>query len=417
MKVLHIVQDLGFGGVTNVIVNLIKAFCKFGVENIVITPQIRKELIVLLRTCTSHIFALGGSVNPFNSMEYILTRRKRIIEIVDQVKPDAIIIQPGWLSLVSRLIPDDIPIFVVVHGTYLNEIKYMWLHPIKGIERTRYITGILASQAIELLQLKLALTRRKLLVVAVSKNTRKELIGMGIQQNKVVSILNGVDKDVFKPMNKDYTKTLVEEIFRIKLRDKVLLHENPGPRKGTHILIKAVAMLRRIYGDNFILLIVRRLGPQTYREYVEGIVRGLKLEENVKMLGYVEDKLLPILYNAAEVVIVPSYSEGSPLVIPEALACATPVVATNVGGNPEYLTFVSLRELIVKLNKYDFSLDLAIIISKALNTKMVIPRFKIPDWYDVAKIYLDFLTRSRMYHYDKKLVECRRGDVVGSPHN
>jgi hypothetical protein len=181
MKILHIVQDLGFGGVTNVIVNLIKAFCRFGVENIVIAPQIRKELVVLLRTYTSHIFVLGGSIKPFNSVKYILTRRRRITEIINQVKPDAIIIQPGWLSLVSRLIPGDIPILVVVHGTYLNEIKYMRLHPIKGVERVRYITGIPASQAIELLQLKLASTRQKLLITAVSKNTREELINMGIQ--------------------------------------------------------------------------------------------------------------------------------------------------------------------------------------------------------------------------------------------
>jgi len=391
MKILHIVQDLGFGGVTNVIVNLIKAFCRLGVENIVIAPQIRKEPMVILRACASHIFVLGGSVNPFNSIEYILVKKRRLTEIVNREKPDAIIIQPGWLSLVSRFIPGDIPIFVVVHGTYLNEIKYMWLHPIKGIERTRYITGILASQAIELFQLKLALTRRKLLVIAISKNTRKELIDMGIQQNKVVSILNGVDKEVFKPMNKDYAKTLVEEIFKVRLRDKVLLHVNPGPIKGTHILIKAVAMLRRIYGDGFALLIAGRIGPKTYRGYVENVIRGLKLEENIKMPGYVEHGLLPLLYNAADVVIVPSYSEGSPLVIPEALACVVPVIATNVGGNPEYLALVGLNELVVKLEKYDFSSNLAITISKALNSKMVIPYFKVPNWYDIAKMYLRLL--------------------------
>jgi glycosyltransferase involved in cell wall biosynthesis len=88
---------------------------------------------------------------------------------------------------------------------------------------------------------------------------------------------------------------------------------------------------------------------------------------------------------------VSSYSEGSPLVIPEALACATPVVATNVGGNPEYLTLVDLSELMVELNKYDFSSDLAITISKALNSKIVIPYFKVPDWYDIAKMYLRLL--------------------------
>jgi glycosyltransferase involved in cell wall biosynthesis len=388
MKILHIVQDLGFGGVTNVIVNLAKALYKLGVENIIVTPQIRKELTSLLHSYSSRIFVLGGSVNPFNSIEYILTRKRRIVEIISREKPDTIIIQPGWLGLAYRFIPNDVPTLVVMHGTYLNEIRYMWLHPIKGIERVRYITGILASQAIELLQLKLASTRRKLLVIAVSKNTRKELIAMGIQQNKVISVLNGVDKEIFKPISKDYAKTSVEEIFKTRLRGKVILHVNPGPRKGTHILIKAVAILKRAYGDNFTLLIAGKLGPKTYREYIESLVKSLKLKENVKMFDYVEDKLLPLLYNAADVVIVPSYSEGSPLVIPEAFACATPVVATNVGGNPEYLALAGLSSLLVKLNKYDFSLDLAITLSKALNTKIVIPHSTVLDWYYIAKIYL-----------------------------
>jgi glycosyltransferase involved in cell wall biosynthesis len=397
MKIFHIVQDLGFGGVTNVIVNLIKAFYKLGVENIVVTPQIRKELIVLLRTYTSHIFALGGNVNPFNSMQYILTRKKRITEIVNQVKPDVIIIQPGWLGLVSRLIPSDIPVLVVVHGTYLNEIRYMWLHPLKGTERVRYITGILASQAIELFQLKLASTKQKLLVIAISKNTRKELIDMGIQQNKVISVLNGVDKEVFKPMNKNYAKTLVEEIFKVRLRDKVLLHVNPGSIKGTHILIKAVAMLRRIYGDNFTLLIAGRLGLKTYREYVENMVRGLKLEENIKMLGYVEHELLPLLYNAADITVAPSYSEGAPLVIPESLACGTPVIATNVGGNPEYLSMVRFTDYIIEVKRYDFSLTLALKLLKALADDKGLDRNAmydvIPSWCEVSRKYLYLLRR------------------------
>jgi len=397
MKILHIVQDLGFGGVTNVVVNLVKALNKLGVENIVVTPQIRKELTSLLHSYSSRIFVLGGSVNPFNSIEYILTRKKRIVEIISREKPDAIIVQPGWLSLVYRFIPNDVPTLVVIHGTYLNEIRYMWLHPIKGIERVRYITGILASQAIELLQLKLASTRRELLVVAVSSNTRKELVNMGMQNNKIISILNGVDKEIFKPISKDYAKTSVEEIFKTRLRGKIILHVNPGPIKGTHILIKAVAMLRRIYGDGFALLIAGRLEPKTYREYVENMIRGLKLEENIKMLGYVEHRLLPLLYNAADVTVVPSYSEGGPLITPESLACGTPVIATSVGGNPEYLNMVGLADYIIEVKQYDFSSSLALKIIKALadnkEPRRNVVRERVPSWSDISRGYLYLLEK------------------------
>jgi len=146
---MHIVQNLDYGGVTNVIANLIKALHKLNHENIVVTPQIRAELQSSLRQYTSKIYLLGGNIKPFNSIEYILLKRKRIEDIVKREKPDAIIIQPGWLSLISNFLPNDICTLVVVHGTYLNEIKYMWSHPIRGSERVRYIMGVCSSQAIE----------------------------------------------------------------------------------------------------------------------------------------------------------------------------------------------------------------------------------------------------------------------------
>jgi len=79
MKILHIVQGFEFGGVNNVIVNLIKAFHKLGVENIVITPHIRNEFMALLRPYVSHIYVLGRSVNYLNSIKYILTEKERIV--------------------------------------------------------------------------------------------------------------------------------------------------------------------------------------------------------------------------------------------------------------------------------------------------------------------------------------------------
>jgi len=215
---------------------------------------------------------------------------------------------------------------------------------------------------------------------------------MGINGSKIVPILNGVDKEIFKQMNKDYAKALIEEIFKIKLKDKVVLHVNPGPRKGTHILIKAVGILKKIYGEDFILLIVGKLGPRTYKEYVEKMIKSLGLEYHVKMVGYVKNEILPMLYNAADVTVVPSYSEGAPLVIPESLECGTPVVSTNVGGNPEYLKLAGLEDLIIELRQYDFSKELALKIFKALtmSTKKL-NRDVISSWNEVARAYVNIL--------------------------
>jgi glycosyltransferase involved in cell wall biosynthesis len=367
LKILHIVP-IFHGGVGVVASNLTKALFKEGAEVIVASPAKPPTWLLKLDIVYYYLRApfLG---EPFYTVQFYTLNINAIKDIVKKEKPD-IILTHGPLIILTRSI-NSIPIVAIVHGTYANEVKWMWNHPISGIERIKYIVGIYAVYKFDMALYNRYTRLSNAYLVAVSKNTRRELIEAGAMPSKVFSILNGVDKDVFKPMNKDYAKTLVEEIFRIKLRDKVLLHVNPGSIKGTHILIKAVAMLRRIYGDNFTLLIAGKVGPKNYGEYVESMVRGLKLEENIKMLGYVEHELLPLLYNAADITIVPSYSEGAPLVIPESLACGTPVIATNVGGNPEYLKLAHLVSLLIEINRYDFSSSLTNKILYALKENRV----------------------------------------------
>jgi glycosyltransferase involved in cell wall biosynthesis len=376
------------GGVGIVAYNLTKEFIKIGVEVILASPTIPPT--ELLRLGTTYCGLKKPLLrDPFYATEFYILNIGIIKDLMDREKTD-VIITHGPLAIIAKAIRE-VPIVSVVHGTYANEVKWMWNHPIFGVERVKYISGIYAIHKSDMTLYRLFTRLGNAYLVAVSRNTRRELIKIGAPPNKVFSILNGVDKEVFKPMNKDYAKTLVEEILKVRLRDKVLLHVNPGPRKGTHILIKAAAMLKRIYGDNFTLLIAGRLGPKTYREYVENMIRGLKLKENVKMLGYVEQKLLPLLYNAADITVAPSYSEGAPLVTPESLACGTPVIATNVGGNPEYLEIVHLDPLLVRIRNYDFSVTLANKMFIALQEKWNVNIDLVPSWNSSSQIYINIL--------------------------
>jgi len=317
---------------------------------------------------------------PLYACTFYVFNRLRLKEIVKEVKPD-VILTHGNTILISKDITN-IPIISIIHGTYANEVKWMWYHPIFGFDRIRYTMSIYATYRFDMTLYKYITRLKNAYLVAVSKNTRKELIMSGALPGKTFAILNGVDKELFKPMNKDYAKTLIEEIFKIKLKGKVLLHVNPGPIKGTHILIKAVGILKKIYGEDFTLLIVGKLGPRTYREHVESMIKSLGLECYVKMVGYVKNEILPIFYNAADITVVPSYSEGAPLVIPESLACGTPVVATNVGGNPEYLAMIGLDDLLIELNEYDFSSELYQKITLALRRRYHVSNSIIPSWSD-----------------------------------
>ncbi len=67
-------------------------------------------------------------------------------------------------------------------------------------------------------------------------------------------------------------------------------------------------------------------------------IQQLGIEDNFKLAGFVSDEDLPFYYNAADLFVLPSKSgEGLPLVALEAMACALPVIATNVGGIKEIL--------------------------------------------------------------------------------
>jgi glycosyltransferase involved in cell wall biosynthesis len=390
LKLLHIAPFF-HGGVGIVAYNLTKELIKMGVDVTLASPT--SPPLELVKSGIAY-YGLKKPLlrDPFYATEFYILNIGIIKDLMDREKPD-VILTHGPLAIIAKAI-HKVPIVSIVHGTYANEVRWMWNHPIFGVERVKYISSVYATHKFDMALYRLFTKLGNVYLVAVSRNTRRELVEAGALPSKVFSILNGVDKDVFKPMNKDYAKTLVEEIFRIKLRDKVLLHVNPGPRKGTHILIKAVAMLRRIYGDNFALLIAGRLGPKTYREYIENIVRGLKLEENIKMLGYVEDRLLPLLYNAADITIVPSYSEGGPLTTPESLACGTPVIATNVGGNPEYLKLAHLVGLLIEINRYDFSSSLTNKILYALRESRVKCCLGIvPSIHDMARSLNEILDK------------------------
>jgi len=75
-------------------------------------------------------------------------------------------------------------------------------------------------------------------------------------------------------------------------------------------------------------------GPE--RERIVQAIQSAGLEESVSLTGHLKD--LAPYYGAADVVAIPSLSEGSPNVLLEAMAFGVPIVATEVGGIPEIVT-------------------------------------------------------------------------------
>lgn len=108
------------------------------------------------------------------------------------------------------------------------------------------------------------------------------------------------------------------------------------PRKGIETLVRAVGC-SQIRHDPQVKLIIgggSRPGQSDgiERERIEAIVDELGMRDITTFTGRISDELLSVYYTAADVCVVPSHYEPFGLVAIEAMACSTPVIASDVGG-------------------------------------------------------------------------------------
>jgi glycosyltransferase involved in cell wall biosynthesis len=108
------------------------------------------------------------------------------------------------------------------------------------------------------------------------------------------------------------------------------------PRKGIETAVRACAQSRAKTIGNLRLVIVGGSCPDRIdgqeRKRIEQIVQEVGLAERTVFAGRVDHNVLPFYYSAADVCVIPSHYEPFGLVAIEAMACRTPVVASNVGG-------------------------------------------------------------------------------------
>jgi glycosyltransferase involved in cell wall biosynthesis len=104
--------------------------------------------------------------------------------------------------------------------------------------------------------------------------------------------------------------------------------------KGAGHIINILPDLVKNFPNLMLIIMGTGKDEQVFRQKV----KDTDMTNHVRFLGYVENTQLYYYYNAAAALVLPSYSEGVPNVILEAIACNTPVVASAVGGIPHILS-------------------------------------------------------------------------------
>lgn len=156
-------------------------------------------------------------------------------------------------------------------------------------------------------------------ILALSNQSKKEIESLGIPPKKISVFTYWVDQKHFRPLNKEEQR----EKYKLGKSFIILFVGRLIAEKGILVLLDAFKQLR---GD--MKLLVAGDGPlrDTVAEYA-------KAKNDVLYLGRVEQENLPFLYNASDVLAVPSvHEEGFGRVILESLSCGMPVIASNRGG-------------------------------------------------------------------------------------
>jgi glycosyltransferase involved in cell wall biosynthesis len=164
--------------------------------------------------------------------------------------------------------------------------------------------------------------------MALTEQEREQATGAyDIDPQKIIIVKSGTDTNLFRPLEIDKKSLLKSYSIKDTDRPVVLFGGRLTAQKGLDTLLKAAEIYCR-ENERPITLIA---GDGDLREQSEQLAKQLQLDD-IYFLGNQDHQQMAKLFNIADVVAAPSRFEPFGLVALEALACGTPVVASNAEG-------------------------------------------------------------------------------------
>lgn len=200
----------------------------------------------------------------------------------------------------------DLPIIVTAHGCDIN------LYSTYRLRRIQIRNALHEADSIS----------------TVSSALKQKILGLGISDQKVRVIPNGVDLNQFFPID----QASCRRHLGLPLSARIILYVGAlDTVKGLEYLIEATAQVHNTYQNLFVAIV----GDGPLHQKLVHKIRELHLTNRVKLFGAKSHDEIPLWMNACDLFCLPSLREGWPCVIMEALACGKPVVVSRVGGTPE----------------------------------------------------------------------------------
>lgn len=157
---------------------------------------------------------------------------------------------------------------------------------------------------------------------------------LGVKEGVITYIPNGVDLDLFRPRIEE---AKLKKELNLDGSKVYMYYGRPGISKGIKVLIKTAALIKKRVNNSKLLLILDKEPIKEYNNIIR-LINKLNLWDHIRLLDPVPRKDLPRYIALADLVAVPSLSEGFGFTAVEAEAMKKPVVATYAGSLPEVVS-------------------------------------------------------------------------------
>lgn len=219
------------------------------------------------------------------------------------------------------------PIVATLHGIAPFSVPPQYYFDTKKshyLYRCLYAYFVLVHRLIE--------RRKDFLLITVS-NSEKKLIQRYLPVGERVRVIyHGVDHELFRVV-RNKARIEAELMNRYKLKKPYIFHVSSyHPKKNVLTLLHAFHSLKRNLKSDIKLVLA---GHNSNLQKLVKTLKTLGLQQDVMLPGYVSKEDLVKLYNCAELFAFPSLHESFGLPVIEAMACGTPVVASNSFAIPE----------------------------------------------------------------------------------
>jgi len=302
IQTIHVIYRLDTGGLQNGIVNLVNNMDTSKFENIIccLTQGGDFEKRLNKNIKVSKMFK-----KPGNDYQLYI----KLIEYLKEIKP-TIVHTRNWAGMDGIIAAKIAGVPIIVHGEHGFEITDL----ISQNKKRKFIRKLVLSTMVDK-------------IVTVSKNLKNRLINeIKIKPEKIIHIPNGVDTNKFNIYRKEFTR----KKFGFKKEDFIIgIVARLDSIKNHKTLFFAFKEIVKNYPQ--VKLIIVGDGP--LREELKEKSYQLGIKNKVIFMG--ERDNVPEILKTFDIFVLPSLNEGMSNTILEAMATGIPVIASNVGGNPE----------------------------------------------------------------------------------